>query len=292
MKKRIILVLIFIALTINIQANEKNKYLFELNKQIYTLNNFKVPKYNFKEHYYSENINTIKKFAKHKELYEEAILNSTEYIKNKKEFETAYKKYEEKKGEKLTEVEKIEIAIYLWRNIKFKNYKISEKIIKKYYDENIEEFTFPPAINAYFLMCNTLEEYKDILEKLRYTSNKRTMFYKLLKKEYTKQKFVDLGWRSETNYLKTFKNPDIFKYLWSLKPGELTEKEIYLPKKQKYAIFMLLGKKDSFKQKYKEAKKRIKNKLKNQLFLRDYSNLNIIKYDLKINKKYIKELSK
>jgi len=60
MKKRIILVLIFIALTINIQANEKNKYLFELNKQIYTLNNFKVPKYNFKEHYYSENINTIK----------------------------------------------------------------------------------------------------------------------------------------------------------------------------------------------------------------------------------------
>jgi len=79
-------------------------------------------------------------------------------ILKSKEFKTEYKKVQERV--------KKEVAIQIWQKAQFEKLKISDKKLKKYYDDNRGEFKEAASVHARHILVKTSSEAKALLKDL------------------------------------------------------------------------------------------------------------------------------
>ena len=108
-------------------------------------------------------------------------------ILKSKEFKAEYKKVQERV--------KKEVAIQVWQQEQFKNVKISKRALKKYYNENKDEYKEPPSVHARHILVATQAEADSVIGKLKgLKGNKlKTKFIKLAKEKSTGPSSVDGG---------------------------------------------------------------------------------------------------
>lgn len=100
-------------------------------------------------------------------------------VLNTKEFKSEYKKVQERI--------KKELAVQVWQKQQMDKIEISNKDLKKYYDENKEEFNEKESVHARHILVKEEDEAKSIISKL-----------KSLKGDKLKDKFIELAKEKST----------------------------------------------------------------------------------------------
>lgn len=95
-------------------------------------------------------------------------------ILKSKEFKAEYKKVQERV--------KKEVAIQIWQQVQFDKVKVSDKKLKKYYEENKGEYKEPESVHARHILVKEQTEADDIVKDL-----------KSLKGTALKEKFIELA---------------------------------------------------------------------------------------------------
>jgi len=177
-------------------------------------------------------------------------------ILNSKAYKDEYKKLEARM--------KKELAIQVWQKKVVDGIKIAEKDLKKYYDENKEEFNEKESVHARHILVKTEKEAKKIIAELKSLSGSKlkAKFIELAKSKSTGPsgpKGGDLGFFGKGQMVPAF-NDKVFK----MKTGSITQ----TPVKTQfgYHVIYLEGKKAAAVRKFADVKEFINQRLKMEKF--------------------------
>ena len=186
-------------------------------------------------------------------IYDDA---KKEGILKSKEYKEKYKKLEERM--------KKELAVQVWQKKVIDGIKISEKTLKKYYNDNKDEFKQKESVHARHILVKTEAEAKSIINELKQLSGKKllTKFEELAKSKSTGPsgpKGGDLGTFAQGQMVPAF-NDKVF----SMKVGTITKEPV---KTQfGYHVIYLQEKKKAATKSFKEVKPYIEQRLKMEKF--------------------------
>ena len=186
-------------------------------------------------------------------IYDDA---KKEGILKSKEYKEQYKKLEERM--------KKELAVQVWQKKVIDGIKISEKTLKKYYNDNKDEFKQKESVHARHILVKTEAEANAIINKLKSLSGKKleAKFEELAKTKSTGPsgpKGGDLGFFTKGQMVPAF-NDKVF----SMKVGTITKKPV---KTQfGYHVIYLQEKKAAATRSFKEVKPFIEQRLKMEKF--------------------------
>lgn len=177
-------------------------------------------------------------------------------ILKSKEYKEEYKKLEERM--------KKELAIQVWQKKLLDGLKISQKELKKYYDENKPEFNEKESVHARHILVKSEEEAKAIIAELKSLSGDKlkNKFIELAKEKSTGPsgpKGGDLGYFAPGQMVPAF-NDKVF----SMQEGTVTLEPV---KTQfGYHVIYLEDKKSATVRKFDEVKAFIEQRLKMEKF--------------------------
>ncbi len=165
---------------------------------------------------------------------------------------------------KIQERIKKDLAIQVWKKQQMDKIKVSEKELKKYYDENKEEFNEQERVHARHILVKTEDEAKSIISKLKGLNGKalQEKFVELAKEFSTGPsgpKGGDLGYFAQGQMVPEF-NDKVF----SMKVGTVTAKPVQT--QFGYHIIYLEDKKDKTTRSFDEVKPFIEQRLKIEKF--------------------------
>ena len=166
--------------------------------------------------------------------------------------------------EKIQDRIKKDLAIQVWKKQQMDKIKVSEKELKKYYDENKEEFNEQERVHARHILVKTEDEAKSIISKLKGLNGKalQEKFVELAKEFSTGPsgpKGGDLGYFAQGQMVPEF-NDKVF----SMKVGTVTAKPVQT--QFGYHIIYLEDKKDKTTRSFDEVKPFIEQRLKIEKF--------------------------
>ncbi|MEJ2414159.1 MAG: peptidyl-prolyl cis-trans isomerase [Sulfurimonas sp.] len=186
-------------------------------------------------------------------IFEDAKKNG---ILKSKEYKEEYKKLEERM--------KHELAIQVWQKRLLDGIAISEKELKKYYDQNKEEFNQPESVHARHILVATEDEAKKIIAGLKSLSGEK-LKEKFIEEAKTKStgpsgpKGGDLGYFTQGQMVPAFNDK-----AFSMKKGTVTLEPV---KTQfGYHVIYLEDKKPAMTRKFDEVKGFIEQRLKMEKF--------------------------
>jgi peptidyl-prolyl cis-trans isomerase C len=186
-------------------------------------------------------------------IFEDAKKNG---ILKSKEYKEEYKKLEERM--------KHELAIQVWQKKLLDGISISEKELKKYYDQNKEEFNQPESVHARHILVATEDEAKKIIAGLKSLSGEK-LKEKFIEEAKTKStgpsgpKGGDLGYFTQGQMVPAFNDK-----AFSMKEGTVTLEPV---KTQfGYHVIYLEDKKPAMTRKFDEVKGFIEQRLKMEKF--------------------------
>ena len=185
-------------------------------------------------------------------IYEDA--KKTGVMKSK-DFKDEYSKVIEK-------VEK-ELAIQVWQKRELEKVKISDKEVKKYYDENKDEFNEKESVHARHILVKTEDEAKNIVKELKPLKGKtlENKFIELAKSKSTGPsgpKGGDLGYFAQGQMV-----PEFNKEVFSMKVGTISK---VVKTQFGYHVIYLQDKKPSKMRAFTEVKPFIEQRLKMEKF--------------------------
>lgn len=165
---------------------------------------------------------------------------------------------------KIQERIKKDLAIQVWKKQQMDKIKVSEKELKKYYDENKEEFNEQERVHARHILVKTEDEAKSIISKLKGLNGKalQEKFVELAKEFSTGPsgpKGGDLGYFAQGQMVPEF-NDKVF----SMKVGTVTAKPVQT--QFGYHIIYLEDKKDKTTRSFDDVKPFIEQRLKIEKF--------------------------
>ena len=176
-------------------------------------------------------------------------------VMNSKQFQDEYKKVQERV--------KRELAIQVWQKQQLEKVKVSPKELKKYYDENKEEFNEKASVHARHILVKTEDEAKDIQNQLKglKADALKSKFIQLAKDKSTGPsgpKGGDLGYFAQGQMVPEF-NAKVF----SMNVGTVSE-----PVKTQFGfhVIYLEDKKSGKTRAYTEVKSFIEQRLKMEKF--------------------------
>ncbi len=177
-------------------------------------------------------------------------------ILNSKEYKSDYKKLEERM--------KKELAIQVWQKRVLDSIKIPKKTLKKYYNDNKDEFNEKESVHARHILVKTEAEAKAIINELKPLSGQKlqSKFEELAKTKSTGpsgSKGGDLGFFTKGQMVPAF-NDKVF----SMKVGTIT----LTPVKTQfgYHVIYLQEKKNATTKSFKDVKLFIEQRLKMEKF--------------------------
>lgn len=186
-------------------------------------------------------------------IFEDAKKNG---ILKSKEYKEEYKKLEERM--------KHELAIQVWQKRLLDGISISEKELKKYYDQNKEEFNQPESVHARHILVATEDEAKKIIAGLKSLSGEK-LKEKFIEEAKTKStgpsgpKGGDLGYFTQGQMVPAFNDK-----AFSMKEGTVTLEPV---KTQfGYHVIYVEDKKPAMTRKFDEVKGFIEQRLKMEKF--------------------------
>jgi len=158
---------------------------------------------------------------------------------------------------------KKELAIQVWQKRELDKVKVSSKEVKKYYDENKEEFNEKESVHARHILVKTEDEANTIVKELKGLKAKKleSKFIELAKSKSTGPsgpKGGDLGYFAQGQMV-----PEFNKEVFSMKVGTISA-----PVKTQfgYHVIYLQDKKASKTRAYTEVKPFIEQRLKMEKF--------------------------
>ncbi|MDR1285659.1 MAG: peptidyl-prolyl cis-trans isomerase [Campylobacteraceae bacterium] len=159
---------------------------------------------------------------------------------------------------------KNEIALDVWMKKEFDKVKISDSDIKKFYNENQNNFLQPERVKASHILVKTEDEGKKIIKELGSLKNKALVdkFAEFAKSnpDQTSQTGGDLGWFSKNDpFIVEFKNA-----AFALKKGEVSK--VPVQTQFGYHVIYLEDKQAEKKLPLDEVKGQIENGLKSEEF--------------------------
>ena len=164
---------------------------------------------------------------------------------------------------KVIERVKKELAIQVWQKRELDKVNVSNKEVKKYYDDNKEEFDEKESVHARHILVKTEDEAKDIVKQLKGLSGKNleNKFIDLAKSKSTGPsgpKGGDLGYFAQGQMV-----PEFNKEVFSMKVGTISN-----PVKTQfgYHVIYLQDKKASKTRAFTEVKPFIEQRLKMEKF--------------------------
>lgn len=165
---------------------------------------------------------------------------------------------------KIQERIKKDLAIQVWKKQQMDKIKVSEKELKKYYDENKEEFNEQERVHARHILVEKEDEAKSIISKLKGLNGKALQEkFVALAKEFSTgpsgPKGGDLGYFAQGQMVPEF-NDKVF----SMKVGTVTAKPVQT--QFGYHIIYLEDKKDKTTRSFDEVKPFIEQRLKIEKF--------------------------
>lgn len=185
-------------------------------------------------------------------IYEDA--KKTGVMKSK-DFKSEY--------DKVLERVKKELAIQIWQKRELDKVNVSNKEVKKYYDDNKEEFNEKESVHARHILVKTEDEAKDIVKDLKSLQGKslENKFIDLAKSKSTGPsgpKGGDLGYFAQGQMV-----PEFNKEVFSMKVGTISQ-----PVKTQfgYHVIYLQDKKASKTRAFTEVKPFIEQRLKMEKF--------------------------
>jgi parvulin-like peptidyl-prolyl isomerase len=185
-------------------------------------------------------------------IYEDA--KKSDILKSR-DFKEEYKK--------VLERVKKELAVQVWQKKELDKVKVSDKQIKKYYDENKEEFNEKESVHARHILVKTEDEAKGIVKQLKSLKGKKlkSKFIELAKSKSTGPsgpKGGDLGYFAQGQMV-----PEFNKEVFSMKVGTISK-----PVKTQfgYHVIYLDDKKESKTRAFTEVKPFIEQRLKMEKF--------------------------
>ncbi len=166
--------------------------------------------------------------------------------------------------EKIKERIKKDLAIQVWKKQQMDKIKVSEKELKKYYDENKEEFNEQARVHARHILVKTEDEAKSIISKLKGLNGEalKKKFIELAKELSTGPsgpKGGDLGYFAQGQMVPEF-NDKVF----NMKVGTVTAKPVQT--QFGYHVIYLEDKKDKTTRSFDEVKPFIEQRLKIEKF--------------------------
>ncbi len=166
--------------------------------------------------------------------------------------------------EKIKERIKKDLAIQVWKKQEMDKIKVAEKELKKYYNENKDEFNEQASVHARHILVKTEDEAKSIISKLKGLNGEalKAKFIELAKEFSTGPsgpKGGDLGYFQQGQMVPEF-NDKVF----AMKVGTVTAKPV---KTQfGYHVIYLEDKKDKKTRSFSEVKPFIEQRLKIEKF--------------------------
>jgi parvulin-like peptidyl-prolyl isomerase len=169
------------------------------------------------------------------------------------------------KDEYATVIERVkkELAIQVWQKRELDKVNVSSKEVKKYYDDNKEEFNEKESVHARHILVKTEGEAKDIVKQLKGLSGKtlENKFIDLAKSKSTGPsgpKGGDLGYFAQGQMV-----PEFNKEVFSMKVGTISN-----PVKTQFGhhVIYLQDKKASKTRAFTEVKPFIEQRLKMEKF--------------------------
>ncbi|QFR49827.1 peptidylprolyl isomerase [Sulfurimonas lithotrophica] len=164
---------------------------------------------------------------------------------------------------KVIERVKKELAIQVWQKRELDKVNVSNKEVKKYYDDNKEEFDEKESVHARHILVKTENEAKDIVKQLKGLSGKNleNKFIDLAKSKSTGPsgpKGGDLGYFAQGQMV-----PEFNKEVFSMKVGTISN-----PVKTQFGhhVIYLQDKKASKTRAFTEVKPFIEQRLKMEKF--------------------------
>ncbi len=166
--------------------------------------------------------------------------------------------------EKIKERIKKDLAIQVWKKQQMDKIKVSEKELKKYYNENKEEFNEQASVHARHILVKTEDEAKSIISKLKGLNGEalKSKFIELAKEFSTGPsgpKGGDLGYFQQGQMVPEF-NDKVF----NMKVGTVTAKPVQT--QFGYHVIYLEDKKDKTTRSFQEVKPFIEQRLKIEKF--------------------------
>ena len=194
-----------------------------------------------------------------KQVLEQLVAKELVYDNAKKTGILDSKDFKERYEEVSKRIKK-EIAIQLWQKREVDKIVISEKEMKKYYDENKEEFNEKASVHARHILVKTEEEAQSIISELKSFKgiSLKDKFIELAKSKSTGPSGSnggDLGYFSQGQMVPEFNDK-----AFSMKPGTIT----LTPVKTQfgYHIIYIEDKKPETTKSFTEVKNIISNRLK------------------------------
>ena len=172
-----------------------------------------------------------------------------------KEFKAEYKKVQERV--------KKEVAIQIWQQVQFDKVKVSDKKIKKYYEENKAEYKEPESVHARHILVKEKSEADDIVNDLKSLKGKslKSKFIELAKSKSVGPSNVDGG--DLGTFAKGKMVPEFNEKVFSMKVGTISK-----PVKTQfgYHVIYLEEKNKAKNLSFKEVKAFIEQRLKMEKF--------------------------
>jgi len=194
-----------------------------------------------------------------KQVLEQLVAKELVYDNAKKTGILDSKDFKERYEEVSKRIKK-EIAIQLWQKREVDKIVISEKEMKKYYDENKEEFNEKASVHARHILVKTEEEAQSIISELKGFKGRalKDKFIELAKSKSTGPSGSnggDLGYFAQGQMVPEFNDK-----AFSMKPGTIT----LTPVKTQfgYHIIYIEDKKPETTKSFTEVKNIISNRLK------------------------------
>ncbi len=168
------------------------------------------------------------------------------------------KVYKERFKKNLTkaQIENIKgsLAVKFLLDKKAKSIKVTDKEAKEFYKKNLDKFKFPDSVEIATIATNDKKEAMRIYRKLKKAKDIPAELMKIAKE---KGQRGYLGWLPKNVFPK-----DVFKKIYSAKPGHLIKKPIEV--NGVYNVTYLVNKKKAGLAKFKDIKDNLKQLLKQQ----------------------------
>jgi parvulin-like peptidyl-prolyl isomerase len=169
------------------------------------------------------------------------------------------------------ELEKVKenLILDIWMKNRLKNIVISDSEIEKYYQKHDSKFHQSASASARHILVSTEKEAKEIIKKLKYSSNPKERFIELAKTRSTGpsgKNGGDLGWFSKDQMV-----PEFSTAAFSLTPGNFTHTPVQTH--FGFHIIYLTDKKSAGKVEFSKVKDSISNSIKLKRFKEDLTAL-------------------
>ena len=154
------------------------------------------------------------------------------------------------------------LILDIWMKNRLIDIYVSDREIDKYYRENDSKFYQSASASARHILVSTESEAKEIIKKLKYSSNQEDRFIELAKRHSTgpsAKNGGNLGWFSKDQMV-----PEFSTATFALKAGNVTH--IPVQTHFGYHVIYLTDKKSAGKIEFSKVKESISNSLKLKKF--------------------------